>query len=272
MILYSKQHMENINPEAHYEFSAALKLPTSHKSSLALRSPNPLETPASKLKKSMMKRVSSHLAGERAETCTGANEDEAAGDETSDPPSVLFIESDIEDSERSPSEDSTGPSCLKTPFKTTKVSTFAQCQEQATKTTEDSEARQIQRTLSGQLEIPKPASAKNLPRRSSSAKLLKVKIDDLPKLSEAYKDYLSTLFGSVCVVRRMRSRERETAPTCKIFLEKPPGLLCIPYYHTLANKTLVLDLDETLVHQTPEGEFKVSVPLDNDIYTEVPLN
>eukprot|EP00826_Nyctotherus_ovalis_P017851 TRINITY_DN1527_c0_g1_i12.p1 TRINITY_DN1527_c0_g1~~TRINITY_DN1527_c0_g1_i12.p1 ORF type:complete len:132 (-),score=18.58 TRINITY_DN1527_c0_g1_i12:48-443(-) len=114
--------MENTNSKVHYDPSAAFKSPCSHKSSLALRSPNPLETPASKLKKSMMRRVSSFLADERAEMCKEVSGDEIIGGECSDPPSVLFIESDLEDGERTPPEDSAGPSCAKSPFRTAKMS------------------------------------------------------------------------------------------------------------------------------------------------------
>lgn len=40
----------------------------------------------------------------------------------------------------------------------------------------------------------------------------------------------------------------------------------------LANKTLVLDLDETLIHQTTGGEIVVPISLPNGNSVEVCLN
>lgn len=244
--------------------------PSPHKSSLAVHSPEAFELPAAKLRNSIMRRVSSSLLDKDAVCAAPPYESEydVIGNEYSDPPSILHIESEMEEEKEVPAEPPKEKS-----YESCEASTPECRPTGVTKSAENEQAGHITRVLSTQLKCSGNADASWQVHRSYSAKLRRVEIDELIRWSDSYKDYLCTLFGSLCLVRELDPRVKELAPASspanRLALARPPGLLCTLCGHALANKTLVLDLDETLVHEGKGGEHKISVQLSNGTSTEV---
>lgn len=256
------------NTQGSYKFIP--KLPSPHKSSMSVNKPKPFETPISRLKKTILRRLSSRLLDERviipSEVLPVLVEPVAdiIGDEYSDPPSILYIESEAEE-DKEALEDLIKP----TPHESSGVTMVESRTTGVTKSTDNNQTGQILRVLSNQLNGPKDDNVKSQVHRSHSAKLHGIKIDELARASDSYMDYLCTLFGSLCLVQEIDPKIRDIPPTNIFDLPKPHGLLCIFYSYALADKTLVLDLDETLVHEESEGEHKINIALANGINTEV---
>lgn len=260
--------MEKDNTQGSYKFIP--RVPNSHKSSMSINKPKPFEAPISRLKKSILRRLSSRLLGGRvivpSEVLPTPAEPVAdiIGDEYSDPPSILHIESETEEDKKAP-EDLVEP----TSYESSEMTTLEYWKTGVTKSTDNNQTGQVPRTVSNQLSGPKDDNVKLQVPRSYSTKLQGIKIDGLTRASDSYKDYLCTLFGSLCLVQEIDPKIRDIPPTRIFDLPRPQGLLCILNSHALANKTLVLDLDETLIHEESEGEHKISVALANGINTEV---
>ncbi len=84
---------------------------------------------------------------------------------------------------------------------------------------------------------------------------------------KAYKHFIISLFESACFIRKMEPVSEAKALAQQLSLPRPKGLTC-NLQHTMfliANKTVVLDLDETLVHCVDEGQ-----PFDLRLMIELP--
>jgi hypothetical protein len=76
-----------------------------------------------------------------------------------------------------------------------------------------------------------------------------------PAIQKAYRHFVISLFESIFFVQKMKPFTEEQITSKKISLTYPKSLSSNNLHiDTIANKTLVLDLDETLVHCVNDGE------------------
>eukprot|EP00826_Nyctotherus_ovalis_P037351 TRINITY_DN339_c0_g2_i3.p2 TRINITY_DN339_c0_g2~~TRINITY_DN339_c0_g2_i3.p2 ORF type:complete len:219 (-),score=51.07 TRINITY_DN339_c0_g2_i3:843-1499(-) len=201
--------------------------PFPHKSSLTVHSPEAFELPAARLRNSIMRRVSSSLLDKDAVCPAPMFEPEydVIGNEYSDPPSILHIESEIEEEKELPAEPIKEES-----HENCEVSTPECRPTGVTKSAEGEQTGHITRVLSTQLKCHGNEDASWHVQRSYSAKLQRVEIDELIQSSDSYKDYLCTLFGSLCLLKEIDPRVKDFAPASdpanRLALKRPAGLLC----------------------------------------------
>lgn len=78
---------------------------------------------------------------------------------------------------------------------------------------------------------------------------------------KAYKDFFVSLFESVSIIKRIEPLNEAELEIRILSIPRPINLQCTFDYPTIANKTLVLDLDETLIHCQEEGHGEVQIPI-----------
>jgi hypothetical protein len=248
--------MENTNPSN--TPAPHLKYLPSHKSCLTSTPSHKSDLILHRRQKSINRSVSFAALAEEATAQSNI------GDDYSDPPSILFIESEPEEDKQTPKNS------FKTP--SNEVEGVIECRATGvSKSTGSGHISKVLRILSNQLTIQKNNYIRSSIKRSYSMTFQKIDIDSLLKSLSVPGDYLCTLFGSMCIIKGIDPIARNLMPANILSLKRPQGLLCTLYYNSIANKTLVLDLDETLIHQDSKGKIIISVLLDQGVYTEVIL-
>jgi hypothetical protein len=218
--------MELINPTASPKYS--FKRFGLHRSSLTVHSSNLFEIPASKLKKNIMKKLSFYILNEeltahaKVVSKVADPEEKIIGDDFSDPPSILYIESEPEEDKKESPEDLLKAVC----HESYETFTLACRPTEVTKSNTTNQISQVTRVLSSQLSPSKDEGVKLQMQRSYSAKLQIVKIDELTRTSDSFKDYLCTLFGSLCLIKEIDPVIKSCPPSAILSLPKPQGLLC----------------------------------------------
>jgi len=249
--------MKNTNsPTLHLKSYASDKL------CLTVTPSNRFDTSIYKAQKNFNKSASfGFLAGVAAQkrTISNAHNMKIIGDESSDVPSILSIESELEEHKQIP-KDGCGSEV---------EGGMERCLTAVSKSAGIDHVKKTLRILSNQLNIQNNNCVKSSSKRNYPMELQKIEIDTSLKSLSALDNYVCTLFSSMCIIKRIDSMAKDLLPINIISLKRPQGLLCNFCYNSTANKTLVLDLDETLVHQDTKGEITISIPLDQKVYTEV---
>lgn len=82
-----------------------------------------------------------------------------------------------------------------------------------------------------------------------------------PAQLKAYKSFFVSLFESVLVMKRIEPLSEDDLEIRILSIPRPMNLKCNFKGNYVANKTLVLDLDETLIHCEDEGKGDVQIPI-----------
>jgi len=199
----------------------------SYKSSLTVHSPHLFERSTAKLE-NVIRKLSFYIPNEELTAHTEVvskvvePEEEIIGDEFSDPPSILYIESESEEDKKESPENPPKFFC----HENYEPSTSASRPTEATKSNANNQISQIMRVLSDQLIASKDENVKLQVQRSYSAKLQIIKIDELTRISDSFEDYLCTLFGSLCLIKEIDPTIKSLPPSIILSLSRPQGLLC----------------------------------------------
>lgn len=142
------------------------------------------------------------------------------GEDYSDPPSVLHLENDIEES----------CELSKHSIKDNEQTSSARQSIELTKSTATA-AEKVNhnlRVLSEQFDAPKYDWLYLQLNRSITTKVCKSNIEDLAELSkssETYREFLYTLFYSIKLIKEINPKLKEVTPPAKLDLVRPEGLL-----------------------------------------------
>ena len=98
-----------------------------------------------------------------------------------------------------------------------------------------------------------------------------VKKKKSPEKLKAYKNYFIAVFESILIMKKIEPLSEEDLSIRLLSIPRPIDISCNSYLILLANKTLVLDLDETLIHCLEEGkgDKQISIKLPDKSYITV---
>lgn len=78
---------------------------------------------------------------------------------------------------------------------------------------------------------------------------------------KAYKSFFVSLFESVLIMKRIEPPSDAELEIRALSIPRPMDVKCNFKENFIANKTLVLDLDETIIHCEDEGKGDVQIPI-----------
>jgi hypothetical protein len=83
-----------------------------------------------------------------------------------------------------------------------------------------------------------------------------------PLRLKAYKNFFVSLFESVLIMKKIEPLSESDLEIRILSIPRPMNLRCnVIIVNRVANKTLVLDLDETLIHCEEEGQGEIQIPI-----------